>query len=494
VAASTPLIVSIDIGTSSVRTLLFDSEGRQQAGFGDHVSYQVTTTPDGGVEIDPAALLDMTVHCLASLHDQVQKAGLKPAAVGISAFWHSFLGVDKAGSPTTSIIHLFDTRSAAEAEELRRELDAKAVHARTGCRLHTSYWPAKLLWLHRNRADQFGKTDRWMSFGEYLFLQLFGSAMASTSMVSGSGLWDQTANAYDEEVLKALPIQTRQLCGPDDMDKPQTKLADSYRRKWPLFDGIPWFPAAGDGACDNIGSGCTTPDTFALMVGTSGAMRAILEQDQIQIPDGLWCYRVDRKRFILGGALSNGGNVYAWMRRTLALPSEAESEAALEKSTPGSHGLELLPFFAGERSPYWRADLRAAITGMNLSTRAIDILQAGLESVSLRFREIFTLMTGSLGEPRHVIESGGGLLKSRAWSQMMADALGVPVLPCLENEASGRGAALLAAERIGAILDITKVPVALGPPIQFKAENTKLYAAMLAAQKTLYEKLFAGNS
>ncbi len=487
-------IISVDIGTSSVRTLLFDSEGRQQSGFGDHVSYQVTTTPDGGVEIDPAALLDMTLHCLATIHDQVQKAGLKPVAVGISAFWHSFLGVDKAGAPTTAIIHLFDTRSAAEAQELAQRLDAKAVHARTGCRLHTSYWPAKLLWLNRNRADQFAKTDRWMSFGEYLFLQLFGMLTASTSMVSGSGLWNQAANAYDEPVLGALPIQTRQLCAPDDMDKPQTKLVDSYRQKWPLFDGISWFPAAGDGACDNIGSGCTTVDAFSLMVGTSGAMRAILERDEIQIPDGLWCYRVDRKRFILGGALSNGGNVYAWMRRTLALPSEAESEAALEKSTPGSHGLELLPFFAGERSPYWRADLRAAITGMNLSTRAIDILQAGLESVSLRFREIFMLMTGSLGEPRQVIASGGGLLRSRGWSQMMADALGVTVLPCLENEASGRGAALLASERIGAIPSISKVPVQLGPPIEPRPDNTKIYTAMLAAQKSLYEKLFAENS
>ncbi len=487
-------IVSIDIGTSSVRTLLFDSAGRHQTGFGDHVSYQVATTADGGVEIDPSALFDMTVHCLDSIHDHVQKAGLKPAAVGISAFWHSFLGVDKGGAPTTSIIHLFDTRSAAEAEELSRTLDPKAVHARTGCRLHTSYWPAKLLWLHRNRAEQFAKTNRWMSFGEYLFLKLFGTPTASTSMVSGSGLWNQAANAYDEEVLGALPIQARQLCAPDDMDKPQTKLADSYRQKWPLFDGIPWFPAAGDGACDNIGSGCTTADIFSLMVGTSGAMRAILERDQIGIPDGLWCYRVDRKRFILGGALSNGGNVYAWMRRTLALPSEAESEAALEKSTPGSHGLEVLPFFAGERSPYWRADLRAAITGMNLSTRAIDILQAGLESVSLRFREIFTLMTGSLGQPRHVIDSGGGLLKSLAWSQMMADAIGVSVVPCLESEANGRGAALLAAERIGAIESISKISVELGPPIEPKPENTKLYTAMLAAQKTLYEKLFAENS
>jgi sugar (pentulose or hexulose) kinase len=131
---------------------------------------------------------------------------------------------------------------------------------------------------------------------------------------------------------------------------------------------------------------------------------------------------------------------------------------------------------------------------MNLSTRSIDILQAGLESVSLRFREIFTLMSGCLGDPRQVIASGGGLLRSRAWSQMMADAIGVPVLPCLENEASGRGAALLAAERIGAIQNVSKAPVELGPPIPPRPDHTKIYTEMLAAQKTLYEKLFVEKS
>ena len=88
---------------------------------------------------------------------------------------------------------------------------------------------------------------------------------------------------------------------------------------------MPWFPALGDGACDNIGSGCLTPDRFALMVGTSGAMRAVCEHGSMRIPPGLFCYRVDRRRFVLGGALSNGGEVYHWMKRTLSLPDGARS-------------------------------------------------------------------------------------------------------------------------------------------------------------------------
>src|SRR5204862_2882817 len=81
---------------------------------------------------------------------------------------------------------------------------------------------------------------------------------------------------------------------------------------------------------------------------------------------GLWRYRVDQSRFVTGGALSNGGDVYAWMKRNLALPKDIE--ARLEAAAPGAHGLTMLPFFSGERTPYWRADLRAAITGMAAST------------------------------------------------------------------------------------------------------------------------------
>ena len=488
--SNAPYIVTLDVGTSSVRTLLFDGAGRQQDGFGEHLTYQIATTHDGGVEVDPQMLLDLCVRCLAKLHQQLQAAQIKPAAVGFDTFWHSFLGIDANQDPTTPIVHLFDTRSTAEVKQLEGKLDAAAVHARTGCRLHTSYWPSKLLWLSKYRTAEFKATARWISFGEYLFLRILGDPIASTSMASGSGLWNQQANDYDTDMLAALPIERAELCPPDEMDRPASKLTGTYRAQWPLLDGIPWYPALGDGACNNIGSGCTTVHEFSLMVGTSGAMRAVVEADTISIPDGLWCYRVDRKRFILGGALSNGGDVYAWMRRTLALPSTAEAEAALLKSKPGSHGLLLLPFFAGERSPYWRADLRAAITGMDFATTPMDILQAALESVSLRFLEIFTMMSDCLGVPGSVIASGGALLASAAWSQMMADALGMSICRCLEQEATSRGAALLTLERLGAIPSVKVAYAKTGEMHNPVPANTAAYQQLMEAQRKLFNKLF----
>ena len=197
--------------------------------------------------------------------------------------------------------------------------------------------------------------------------------------------------------------------------------------------GIPWFPALGDGACDNIGSGCTTRDRFALMVGTSGAMRAVIEAGRIEIPDGLFCYRVDPKRFVLGGALSNGGEVFAWMKRTLRLPDSNDAiENQLAALPPAQHGLTILPLFAGERSTGWRADAHAAIIGLGANTPPIEILQAALESVALRFRNVYEIMQSSLGQPRDVVASGTALLRSPVWTQMMADSLPHSIIQCTE--------------------------------------------------------------
>jgi gluconokinase len=486
------LAVTLDVGSSSVRTLLFDAQGRQQDGFGEQIRYQFTTTPDGGVEIEAEQLLDLSLRSLSTIHEQVRAAGLKPAAVGFSSFWHSLLGVDGAGKPTTPLLHLFDTRSVQQVRELEQRLDLKRVHARTGCVLHSSYWPAKLLWLRETRPDAFRATDRWISFGEYLFLKLFGVATSSTSMVSATGLWNQSANDYDDEVLATLSVDKLHLCPFGEMDHAQSGLLPSYRGRLAVLHGIPWFPALGDGACDSVGSGCVTADRFALMVGTSGALRAVC-QPAVSLPYGLWCYRVDRSRFVLGGSLSNGGEVYDWMHRTFALPDPAETEKQLEALAPGTHGLLLLPFLAGERSPYWRSDLRAAITGLSLATRPIDILEAALESVALRFLEIYGLMAKSLGQAGTLIASGGGLLRSPAWMQMMADALGLPVTTCLEPEATSRGAALLALERLGVIKHLDQTDARLGAVHQPRAEYRVVYADLLTRQRLLFQKLFPEN-
>lgn len=486
-------ILTLDVGTSSVRTLLFDEHGHEVEGFGKQIPYRVIATPDGGVEVNAEELAGLAIESLSEIHRECRSAGRRPHAFAFCTFWHNVLGVGPDGHPSTPIIHLFDTRSAKAAAALAEKIGNREQHSRTGCVLHPSYVPAKLLWLAEARRKEFQASRQWLSFGEYFFLKLFGSAVTSTSMVSGSGLWNQNENDYDAGVLSALPIEREQLASVTEMDHPITGLRPEYRSQWPEFAGMQCYPALGDGACNNIGSGCTTPDRFSLMVGTSGAMRAVCEAERMEIPEGLWCYRVDRRRFVLGGALSNGGEVYAWMKRTLQLPSEEEIEPQLAAMPPASHGLTVLPLFAGERSTKWRAEARAAFTGMSLATQPMDILRAALESVALRFRNIYDIMAERLGVPAKVVGSGGALLHSPAWTQMMADALGVPVIACQEKEASSRGAALLALERLEVIRDIRELPARMGPAFEPVAAHREAYEQELCGQRRLYTKLFEEN-
>jgi gluconokinase len=473
-----PFTVSLDVGSSSVRALLFDAEARQMEGFGAQVPYRIDTTPDGGAEVDANELAELALDCLDDLHRQVAAAGHTVTAVAGSAFWHSILGVDKDGKATLPILHLLDTRSVPYVDRV------PDTHLRTGCMPHSSYWPAKLLWLAENRADQMRATARWLSFPEYLSEKLFGHARASTSMLSATGLWNQNANDYDAEALTALPIRRDQLPDPATFDEPQTDL---LTQEWPAFRGAKWFPALGDGACNNLGSGCISRERASLMVGTTGAMRIVVEASSIEIPRGLWCYRVDRKRFVIGGALSNGGEVFAWAKRTLQLPKD--QEARIEAAVPGSHMLTVLPFFSGERTPYWRGDLRAAITGLSFSTEPFDILRASLEAVSLGFSEIYDLLEPQ-GQNPEIVASGGALLKSPGWTQMMADALGHPVTACTEQETSCRGAALWAMERCGIIQNLADLPASTGAIFEPRPEHHETYLRLRDTQHALYAKLF----
>lgn len=474
--------------------MIFDGQARAVERIGAQIEYALSTTDDGGVEIDADELARLTFEALDKLQSGMAARGLRASAVGCCTFWHNVLGVGPDDRAVTPVLHPFDTRASRAAEALGRRINNQAQHARTGCVLHPSYLPAKLLWLAETQPQAFRSATRWMSFGEYLYLKLGGRAAASTSMMSGSGLWNQNENQYDTEIMSALPVSAGQFARTSDMDEALTVLRPEFGSRWPSLSGIPWFPAWGDGACSNVGTGADSPSRFALMVGTSGALRAVCEARQIEIPPGLWCYRVDRNRFVLGGALSNGGEVYAWMKRTLVLPvSDEEIESRLAAPNPGPHGLTVLPLFAGERSPHWRADARAAITGLAASTQPIEILRAALEAVAVRFRILYDLMAKRFGDPQDVIASGGALLRSPVWTQMMADALARPVTICLESEGSSRGAALLAIERLGAIRRAGDLPARMGRVFEPAAARRTAYDELLRRQEDLYARLYGGS-
>jgi gluconokinase len=214
-------------------------------------------------------------------------------------------------------------------------------------------------------------------------------------------------------------------------------------------------------------------------------MRGVQERVE-QVPPGLWCYRVDRHLALLGGATSEGGNVYDWLRRTLQLGPPAELDAAIAALSPNGRGLAVLPFFAGERSPGWAGNVQATIHGLTLATTPLQILRACMEAVAYRFAVIHHRICGSAGCSHRLIASGGALLNSPAWMQIFADVLGRPVAASAEPEATSRGTALLALRSLGAIASIDALPAADGASYEPDMERHTIYRAAIEAQQKLY--------
>lgn len=483
-----PFIVTLDVGSSSVRALCFDATGsalpieRQD-------KYEPDRTPDGGVEIDADKLVSLAIEALDGLLADLGPQVDVVAAVAVSAFWHTLLGVGADGRARTPLYSWADTRSAGAVETLRARLDERAYHARTGCVFHTSYLPARLVWLAGRDPVDFAAVRRWMSFGEYLHLRLFGETRCSISMASATGLFDQHAQTWDKPVLDAVGLTTDHLSPLADLEASFRGLRREFVNRWPALAAVPWFPALGDGACSNVGAGCYTPDRAALMVGTSGAMRVCWRADAVAVPPGLWCYRVDRRRVLLGGALSNGGNLYGWLTETLRLDPPDGVERELAAMPPDAHGLTLLPFLAGERSTGWVASARAAIVGVSLATRPLDILRAGLETVAYRFALIHERLREACPDVRHLVATGGALMASRAWIQIMADVLGMAVTPSREAEASSRGAALLVLESLGVLPSLDAAPASVEANVLPDLGRHARYREGLARHRQLYDAL-----
>jgi gluconokinase len=411
------------------------------------------------------------------------------AGVGISCFWHSLVGVGENGRAVTPLYSWADTRSQEYAVELAKKLDPGEYHRRTGCFLHSSYWPAKLTWLAETAAGEFQRATHWMSFGEYVALRLFGKAICSVSTASGTGLFDPNLLRWDKSTLEALPLSTDQLNPISEHNGYQQGLAQEWAPALAAVRDVPWFPALGDGACSNVGSGAWSENRIAVNVGTSGAMRIVVGGERADIKPGLFCYRADETRFVIGGALTGGGNIYAWLHDTLKLDSRQTAARKLSVMPPDSHGLTVLPFWAGERSPGWRLGARATITGLNLHTTALDILRASLEAVAYTFADILDRLRASYPNASEIIASGGAVLHSPAWVQIMADVFGCTVSISDVPEASSRGAALFALERLGLIESLSSAPLYTGRVYRPSPERGPAYGRARARYADLYRTL-----
>lgn len=454
----TPLFIGLDIGTSGCRAGAFDASGRIRAL--SVAEYPILQPRPGWAEQDPEVILESVVEVVRQLTSSLGDVDARQVAgIGLCSVFHSFIALGPDYEPLTGCITWADNRAAGVLNDIANSVDKEALYQRTGCRWHPMYPLAKAIWLRRERPDLFARLKKIVSIKDYVIFRLFGEFFLDWSVASGSGLFNIREMTWDEGAMALADIGPDALSAVVDPSFVLRGMAEGLAYRMGVDRHLPVVVGAGDGVLSTVGVGGCGPGRMTLMIGTSGAVRIVRDEPRTDPKGRTWCYVLSRGRWVAGAAINNGGIVYRWFRdefcrdkaqEAVALglgPYEKMDEMAGSVS-PGAGGLIILPFLAGERSPYWNANARGVVFGLALHHGRAHVARAIMEGVAFRSRSIFEALEEVAG-PCREIRLTGGFTRSRTWCQIVADVLGRRTLVPSVGEASALGAAAMAMWALG---------------------------------------------
>ena len=437
-----PFVLALDVGSTASRGDLYDAAGRPVEGDRLKIRHEFRTAGDGTSEIDPDQVADELAEIVSGL--SARPVQDRVGGVAMDTFASSLVGVGADGRAVTPCYSYADSRCGAQAAALRDEVDEAEVLQRTGCRLHSSYLPARLRWLRETDQERFSEAKRWMSLGEYAYLRLIGTTAAGTSTAAWTGLLDRRTGQWDAELLAAAGVESDQLSEVRDPDQPLQEVDEGVASRWPALAGVRWFAPIADGFASNLGTGAADATTAAVAAATSGAIRVLVEEIPERIPSGLWCYRVDSGRSLLGGAVNDVGRMVSWLQETLQLAEADLNELLIAAPDPATP--LVLPYLTGERSTGWAADARALIVGVSSASTANLIFRGAMEGVALSYARIAEQLATTTANPQRIVASGRVPKNLPNWLQVLADALNAPVDPITIKRATLHGTAIHALE------------------------------------------------
>lgn len=482
-------VIGVDIGTTSTKAVAFTPEGRVVAHHA--VDYPLLRPTPAAAEQDPEQIFAAVQETIRVAVAGCQAEREEIACVSFSAAMHSVIAIDGEGRPLTRSITWADNRAAAQAERILREEDGHGIYLRTGTPVHPMSPLAKLAWLHAEEPDLCAKAARFVGIKEYIFFRLFGQWVVDHSIASATGLFNLAKLDWDDGALAVAGVRREQLSSLVPTTHHVQGLAPEMARQLGLPADTPFVVGANDGVLSNLGVNAIHPGEVAVTIGTSGAMRAVVDRPLTDPEGRTFCYALTEHHWVVGGPVNNGGIIFRWVRDEFA---SAESETAkrlgidpyevltriAERVSPGAEGLLFHPYLAGERAPLWNANLRGSFFGLGMHHRKEHMIRAALEGVIFNLHSILPAVEALVGTSRS-IKATGGFARSGLWRQMMADVFDRDVVVPESFESSCLGAAVLGLYALGRIDSLDVVSDMVGSthrhsPIQ---KNVALYAQLL---------------
>jgi gluconokinase len=454
------------------------------------VHYPLSVPGPGRAELDAVRLRDAAAEALVDVAGQCREHGDRVVAVSLSAFLHAVLPMDADGKPLGPVVTWADGRAGAQADRLVASGQAKGLHARTGTPVHPMSPLTKLAWWKENDPETLRSTPRWGGVKELMLTALADGRpfLVDMSLASGTGMYDIHAGHWDPEALEVAGVQEGQLASVVPTIE-KLRLDRGLASAAGLPGDLPLIIGAADGPLANLGVGATPAGVAAVSLGTSGALRTVVDAPTADAAGRLFCYALTEDRWVIGGAVNNAGSVVRWAGQSFAgsfdRPAAEGEDADVRDAAllteaagcpPGSEGLICLPYLLGERAPWWRSGMRGAYLGLRREHGRAHLVRAAVEGVCQQLalvRDSFATENFPITEVR----ATGGAVASDLWVGVLAAALDLPVAIADTPEGTAFGAVLLGLHALGDLPDLDHAAslVAIGEPTRPDPVNAGLY-------------------
>lgn len=445
-------IIALDIGTTAVKTTLFDEELNFAAVHTEE--YPLITASNGFIECEPRRYTEAAARGIKAV---LESAEGEVAAIGITTQGETLMPIDKDGNPLSNAVVWLDSRAEKQAERLSEKIDGSYFYSRTGLPEINGALPiCKLMWFKDEKPEIYEKTDKFLLVEDYIIYWLCGEKVSEKALQCSTGWFDIISDGNFDEVIAAAEIDGGKL--PDVLSCGETvgRISKIAAEELGISENAAVVTGAMDQTAAALGAGVVGAGKICETTGTALVMAAYTDK-----PDFSQKSRVTIYRHAVGGYLylpigNTGGRALTWFRDNFAKElTYQEMDCLAEQISAGSDGLITLPYLAGCVNPDNIPNARAVFFGADLNTSRPHFIRSIMESIGFSLRD-FLEMLESLGVCADKIYSLGGGSKSAVWQQIKADICSKSFVSVKNGEIASLGAAILAAKGIGLCVNLNE--------------------------------------
>jgi xylulokinase len=498
--------LGIDVGTTGVRAIIMDAEGKVAAeGKADHALH---IPRPNWAEQDPADWWSATIKAVrACIRRASALDGGRPPrimGIGLTGQMHGTVFLDDDGEVLRPAMLWCDQRTDEQCAEIEERVGGRQTLVElTSNKAINGFSAPKILWVKENEPEVYARTSKVLLPKDYVRYMMTGSMATDVSDASGTLLFDVANRKWSWQMHAALGIPGSWM--PDCAESPEivARITREASGALGIAEGTPVVAGAGDQAAGAVGNGVVTAGAASCALGTSGVVFWHCDQPVFDRQARLhsFCHAVPGKWHLMGVTLAAGGSL-RWFRDALCHEEVLRARASgrdpydlmmaeAQKVGVGSEGLLFLPYLAGERTPHTDANARGAFVGLSLAHSKAHMTRAVVEGVTMSLRDCVELAR-EVGTGADEIRVTGGGAKSKLWREILAATMNSTVNTTSVDEGPAYGAAVLAAVGVGAFGSVEQACTSLirvSESVEADDDQVRAYDAIYSLYRPLYGAL-----